>query len=138
MINEMLTVQEITARTLLDLIRAGYRLVLTLSGGKNSPTTSFLGIEAIRRAVAEGFTQKHFVSSSDTLVENPSVLRHLVEILEEIRAFSAKHNLAFEVRTLTPSLASSFVVTTSGGAHSPDFPRTESIVRVPIMLTRQR
>lgn len=40
-------------KVLLGLIREGHSLVLTLSGGKDSLTTTACGLEAIRRAKKE-------------------------------------------------------------------------------------
>lgn len=109
--------------TLLGLVRQGFPLVLTMSGGKDSTVTTILGLEAIRRAKEEGIPQpRHFVSSSTTGVENPSMESHLLDMHRDIEVFCEKHGLPVDVRLVRPSLASSFVVTTVGRGTLPRFP----------------
>lgn len=108
---------------LLGLIIAGHSLVLTYSGGKDSTTTTILGIEAIRRAAVQGVRQaRHFVTSASTGVENPSVESHLLDMHEAIGAFVELHQLPVDVKLARPSLASTFVVSTIGRGTLPRFP----------------
>ena len=105
------------------LVVAGHSLVLTLSGGKDSMTTTILGVEAIRRAAAAGIVQaRHSISSASTGVENPTVENHLWDIHDEIQRFASSHALPIDVMLATPALASTFVVSTIGRGTLPRFP----------------
>jgi DNA sulfur modification protein DndC len=79
-------------------------------------------IEAVRRAVAEGITTTHHISSSSTGIENPAVEQHLFEVQGEMRRHFATHSLPIEVHLTHPSLASSFMVTTVGRGTLPRWP----------------
>ncbi|MEW5891462.1 MAG: hypothetical protein ACOZCP_19275 [Pseudomonadota bacterium] len=107
----------------METIKSGQPLVLTLSGGKDSTTTTLLGLEAIRRAKELGVAQaKHHVSSSSTGIENPAMENHLLDLHTEIEAYCARHSLPVEVNLVQPSLASQFVVTVIGRGTLPRFP----------------
>lgn len=122
-VQPIIELMEIAIAVLLGLIRQGYSLASTLSGGKDSTTTTMLCLEAIRRAVLEGIDQaSHYISSASTGVENPSMESHLLDMHAEIEAFVATHGLPVEVKMVKPSLASSFVVTTIGRGTLPRFP----------------
>lgn len=100
---------------LTDLISLGHPLCLTLSGGKDSTTTTILGLEAIRRVTAQGLRQaRHTVSSADTTIENPAMSAHLHAMLEEIDDFCAEAGLPVDVQIAKPTLSSQFVVSTIG------------------------
>lgn len=79
-------------------------------------------IEAVRRAVAEGITTTHFISSSSTGIENPSMEMHLMAVQDEMREHFETHALPIEVHLTHPSLASAFIVTTVGRGTLPRFP----------------
>lgn len=116
------SIQEQGIQTLLALIRRGHPLHLRFSGGKDSTTCAVLLIEAVRRAVAEGITTTHHISSSSTGIENPAVEQHLFEVQGEMREHFATHSLPIEVHLTHPSLASSFMVTTVGRGTLPRWP----------------
>lgn len=117
-------VQEAAIAVLLGLIRKGHSLVCAASFGKDSSCCVVLMVEAVRRAVAEGIFIRHFVTTSSTGVENPSLESHALRCQDEIRAFCVQHGLPIEVHTVYPSLASSFVVSTVGRGTLPRTPET--------------
>jgi DNA sulfur modification protein DndC len=116
------SIQEQGIETLLGLIRNGHSLHLRHSGGKDSSSCAVLVIEAVRRAVAEGITTTHYISSSSTGIENPAMEMHLMAVQDEMREFFKKHKLPIEVHLTHPSLASSFMVATLGRGTLPRFP----------------
>lgn len=116
------SIQEQGIETLLGLIRRRHSIHLRMSGGKDSSTCAVLVIEAIRRAVAEGITTTHYVSSSSTGIENPAMEIHLMAVQDEMRSHFETHNLPIEVHLTHPSLASSFMVATLGRGTLPRFP----------------
>lgn len=60
------SIQEQGIETLLGLIRRRHAIHLRYSSGKDSSSCAVLVIEAVRRAVAEGITTTHYISSSST------------------------------------------------------------------------
>ena len=116
------SIQEQGIETLLGLIRRRHSMHLRFSSGKDSSCCAVLMIEAVRRAVAEGITTTHFISSSSTGIENPSMEIHLMAVQDEMREFFETHSLPIEVHLTHPSLASSFIVTTVGRGTLPRFP----------------
>lgn len=116
------SVQEVAIAVLLGLIRQGFSLVTAASFGKDSSCCVVLMVEAVRRAVAEGFYSRHFITTSSTGVENPAMEAHALRCQDEIRKFCEEHQLPIEVHTVYPSLASSFVVSTVGRGTLPRTP----------------
>lgn len=115
--------QENAVIKLLNRIRAGHALQLSLSGGKDSTSVVFLGLEAIRRAAGEGIFTQHYISSSSTGVENAAMEVHLLEMHEELTAYIEKYRLPVEVKLVHPALAATFVVSTVGRGTLPRFPQ---------------
>jgi DNA sulfur modification protein DndC len=116
------SIQEQGIETLLGLIRRRHSLHLRFSGGKDSSTCAVLVIEAVRRAVAEGITTTHYISSSSTGIENPAMEMHLLDVQLEMKEHFEKHRLPIEIHLTHPSLASSFMVATLGRGTLPRFP----------------
>lgn len=113
---------ELAITTLLDLIKAGWALQITLSGGKDSSTSALLCLEAIRRAKAAGIRQAdHFVTSSDTSVENPVALQNLLTMHEEIEQWVEEQDLPVTLHVVQPNLAAKFVVSTVGRGTLPRY-----------------
>ncbi|WP_309251473.1 hypothetical protein [Burkholderia multivorans] len=121
MVSEILVKIESAIDALAVLIRQGYTLSSALSGGKDSTCTAILMLEAVRRAGAE-VARKHFVTSADTTIENPSMHWHLQVMLDEIRDAYADAGGPVEVHVAKPSLASQFVVATIGRGTLPRTP----------------
>jgi DNA sulfur modification protein DndC len=116
------SIQEQGIETLLGLIRRRHSLHLRFSSGKDSTSCAVLVIEAVRRAVAEGITTTHYISSSSTGIENPAMEMHLMAVQDEMRDHFQTYELPIEVRLTHPSLASSFMVATLGRGTLPRFP----------------
>lgn len=116
------SIQEQGIETLLELIRQRHSLHLRFSSGKDSTSCVVLMIEAVRRAVAEGITTTHYISSSSTGIENPLMEMHLLTVQDEMREHFSEHALPIEIYLTHPSLASSFIVTTIGRGTLPRFP----------------
>lgn len=113
---------ELAVATILNLITQGYALAMTYSSGKDSSSTTLLCLEAIRRAKLAGVVQaRHFVSSSTTSVENPSIENYLLQMHEDIQRWVAKHDLPVDVRMVQPNAATRFMVNTIGRGSLPRF-----------------
>lgn len=113
---------EIAIQTVVSLIEDGHSIVMTLSSGKDSTTTTILCLEAIRRCANRGIKQAtHFISSSRTGVENPAIEELLLAAHENITRWSEEHNLPVEVHLVEPHAAAKFVVATIGRGTLPRF-----------------
>lgn len=95
-------------------IEQGYVLAVGLSGGKDSTCVMVLMLEAVRRACAVRPEVTHYITSSDTTIENPSTANFLHALLEEVTLFVESVGLPVEVHLTQPSLAAQFVVQTIG------------------------
>ncbi|WP_241021501.1 phosphoadenosine phosphosulfate reductase family protein [Burkholderia sp. Ac-20353] len=113
MFNERTERMETAIATLVTLIAQGYKLACAVSGGKDSTCTAILVLEAARRADAD-YPGEHYITSADTMIENPSMHWHLQVMLDEIRDWSRADGGGVSVHVATPSLASQFVVATIG------------------------
>lgn len=99
---------------LFALIERGYSLCMTASG-KDSTVATILTLEAIRRAnVAQVDQAPHFVTSADTLIDNPPLSMHIRGFLDEVADYSDKNKLNVTTHIAKPALASQFVVSTIG------------------------
>ncbi|MCU6502274.1 hypothetical protein LPN04_31215 [Rugamonas sp. A1-17] len=108
-------ISEAAIETLIALIKRGHGLALLCSGGKDSSCVTILGLEAIRRATAAGIVQsQHYLSTSETTIENPSMVQHVLRFLNDIENYCALHNMPIDIHITQPSLASQFVVSTIG------------------------
>jgi hypothetical protein len=125
-IDDARSIQEEGIETLLGLIRRRHAIHLRYSSGKDSTSCAVLVIEAVRRAVAEGITTTHYISSSSTGIDNPAVEMHLFAVQDEMREHFEKHSLPIEVHLTHPTLASSFMVTTIGRGTLPRFPENSA------------
>ena len=88
--------------------------VIGYSGGKDSTTALQLIWYAIKELSEEKRTKPIYVISSDTLVETPKIVNHIVTTLENVNEFSEKENLPFEAHKVTPKVEDSFWVNLIG------------------------
>lgn len=78
LLSETHPLQESAVLVLLGLIRAGHSLSVAASWGKDSANCVLLMIEAVRRAVAEGISTLHFITTSSTGTEMPLMEMHAI------------------------------------------------------------
>ncbi|MFL9936440.1 phosphoadenosine phosphosulfate reductase family protein [Paraburkholderia sp. RL18-103-BIB-C] len=71
-------------------------------------------LEAVRRSRQAKPDVKHYITSADTTIDNPSTANFLHSLLEEVTMFVDDSGLPVEVHLTQPSLASQFVVQTIG------------------------
>ncbi|WP_176000338.1 hypothetical protein [Burkholderia vietnamiensis] len=115
MFEEILAKMEIVIAILMQKIAAGHVLQCGYSGGKDSTCVALLMLEAVRRSKTAGVPQaRHYIATSDTQIENPSLSNHLHIALEEMSAFCEDHELDVEVHVAKPSLSAQFVVSHIG------------------------
>lgn len=115
MFDEILAKMEAVIAILMQKIAAGHVLQCGYSGGKDSTCVALLMIEAVRRSKKAGVPQaRHYIATSDTQIENPSLSNHLHIALEEMSAFCEDHELDVEVHVAKPSLSAQFVVSHIG------------------------
>lgn len=115
MFDEILAKMESVIAILMQKIAAGHVLQCGYSGGKDSTCVALLMIEAVRRSKIAGVPQaRHYIATSDTTIENPSLSNHLHIALEEMSEFCEDNELDVEVHVAKPSLSAQFVVSHIG------------------------
>jgi len=88
--------------------------VIGYSGGKDSTTALQLIWYAIEDLHEEKQTDPIYVISSDTLVETPKIVNHIVSTLNNVNEYAEKKNLPFEAHKVTPKVDDSFWVNLIG------------------------
>ncbi|QLG62014.1 DNA phosphorothioation system sulfurtransferase DndC [Halorarum salinum] len=88
--------------------------VIGYSGGKDSTTALQLIWYAIKELPEEERTKPVYVISSDTLVETPKIVNHIITTLENVNEFSEKDDLPFQAHKVTPQVDDSFWVNLIG------------------------
>lgn len=82
--------------------------IIGYSGGKDSTVVVSLVFEMLICLSPEKRTKPIYIISSDTLVENPLVKKHLYASLNAMRSFSNEHHLNIHVHPIKPSPDNSF------------------------------
>lgn len=88
--------------------------VIGYSGGKDSTTALQLIWYAIEDLSQEKRNKQIYVISSDTLVETPKIVNHIISTLENISEYADKNNLPFTAHKVTPKVDDSFWVNLIG------------------------
>jgi DNA sulfur modification protein DndC len=88
--------------------------VIGYSGGKDSTTALQLIWYAIEDLPEEERTKPIYVISSDTLVETPKIVNHIISTLEKVNEYAEKKNLPFEAHKVTPNVDDTFWVNLIG------------------------
>ncbi|MGF6265435.1 DNA sulfur modification protein DndC [Paraburkholderia youngii] len=108
------TLMENAIASMQSYIEQGHVLAAGVSGGKDSTCAMVLMLEAVRRAKHVAPDVRHYITSSDTTIENPSTANFLYAMLDEVAMFVEDSGLPVEIHVTQPSLASQFVVSTIG------------------------
>ncbi|BDC45393.1 hypothetical protein [Paraburkholderia terrae] len=85
-------------------IERGYVLAVGLSGGKDSTCAMVLMLEAARRSRQAKPDVKHYITSADTTIDNPSTANFLHSLLEEVTMFVDDAGLPVEYTSPSPRL----------------------------------
>lgn len=88
--------------------------VIGYSGGKDSTTTLQLIWYALSELSPSVLNKDIYVISSDTLVENPIILKHMDTSLANIEEASNKSDLPFKVQKVQPLISQTFWVNLIG------------------------
>lgn len=108
---------------LIEWLRDGYSLCISLSWGKDSTAVLVLALEAMKRAKAAGIQLPEcFAITSDTTVENPALGAFFEHMSGELERFCVLNELPLEYRLVTPPLTASFHYVTVGRGKLPRYP----------------
>jgi len=106
----------VAVQVLKDQLRAGKRLILAVSFGKDSSVMLALTLMAMEQLQAEGFTVPELhVMSSDTLMENPAVLAYTKGEIKALKAYAERKGLPVRVWVCSPNLTENWLVSMIGG-----------------------
>lgn len=104
------------------LLRAGEVLAIGYSGGKDSSAVLNICLVALLELKREGIdVPRLYVTSANTLIENPAVDAYLKHQLVLIEQFAQHNELDVEVRIATPNLLSTWQVRVISGRAIPIF-----------------
>ncbi|MGP9796941.1 phosphoadenosine phosphosulfate reductase domain-containing protein [Halomonas sp. 86] len=104
------------------LIQQNYTLGVAESYGKDSLTVLVLFLEALRRCQAAGeVTTHHYVTNSNTGIENPAMSVYTEAMNAELDSYCQRQGLPVTVVEVEPSIASSFAYSTIGRGQLPVF-----------------
>lgn len=103
-------------KAVLKWVMSKFEVCYSYSGGKDSSTVLSIGLTAASEMQAEGIAIKRFaILNSNTLVENPEVLKVVQSELVKIQQWIHRFDLPGTVRVTTPALVSQFAVSIIGG-----------------------
>lgn len=88
--------------------------VIGYSGGKDSTAALQLIWYAVEDLPEEERKKPIYVISSDTLVETPKIVNHIVSTLENVNEFAEKNKMPFQAHKVTPRIDDSFWVNLIG------------------------
>ncbi|MGL5054343.1 MAG: DNA phosphorothioation system sulfurtransferase DndC [Fusobacteriaceae bacterium] len=84
--------------------------VIGFSGGKDSTALTQIVFETIMEIPKIERNRKVFIISSDTMIENPMIIKYIDNCLEKLSSASIKLELPFEVSKVHPEMQDSFWV----------------------------
>ena len=88
--------------------------IIGYSGGKDSTATLQLIWNALIKIPHAQFNKKIYILSSDTLVETPVIVGHVVKNIQMMKTAIAKYNLPVEAQIVKPKVHDSFWVNLLG------------------------
>lgn len=88
--------------------------VIGYSGGKDSTTALQLIWYAIEDLPKDERSKPVYVISSDTLVETPKIVNHIITTLEKVNDYADDRDLPFEAHKVTPNIDDTFWVNIIG------------------------
>lgn len=108
---------------LIEWLRLGYSLCISLSWGKDSTAVLVLTLEAMKRAKAAGIdVPQCFAITSDTTIENPALGIFFEVMSGELERFCVLNSLPLEYIRVEPPLSASFFYVTVGRGKLPRYP----------------
>lgn len=122
---------------ILSLLRSGTILHVSFSGGKDSAVVANLSLVAAVQAVREGLTPRIIVTSSDTLVESPEVVRHVKTELAKMRAYGKQRGVDIQTHIVNPTLLSTWQVKVLSGRGLPSYSGTNTDCSVDLKIKPQ-
>ncbi len=105
----------------INLIKKVYAMdsrpwVIGYSGGKDSTTVTQLVFKALEEMKADNhkLNKKVYIISSDTLIENPMIIKYIDDSLDKLRDAAISKELPIEVHKIKPEIKDSFWVNMIG------------------------
>lgn len=105
-----------------NVLRAGRRLIIAYSGGKDSTTILLIALNAARDLAAEGVSfPPVLITHGDTGVENPLVAALVRQELAKARLYGANHLFEVQAEIAVPLLNDTWAVSILSGRKIPTF-----------------
>ncbi|OOB84484.1 Predicted phosphoadenosine phosphosulfate sulfotransferase [Enterobacter hormaechei] len=114
----------LATQSIYEAITSGWTCQVAVSGGKDSGAVLHLFLMALVRAVRNGsnVSPYHFITTSDTGVENPEIRWHCDNMLSQLQAFIDKESLPLTILVASPSIAQGWVGRILTGRGLPSWP----------------
>lgn len=111
-----------------EAITQGWTCSVGFSGGKDSTAVLHLFLMSLVRAVRNGtnVSQHHFITSADTLIENPEMHYHATQVLDALQTFIDAQGLPVTILVARPSLTQSWVGRVLTGRGLPTYTNSAS------------
>lgn len=102
-------------------------LVVAYSGGRDSGIVASLVLEAAREvASSSSVVPMIVITSANTLVESPEIVRHVSNELDKMVSYAKQHGFDLDTRVVIPNLTSTFQVKVLTGRGLPSFAGSQS------------
>ncbi|QOX80846.1 phosphoadenosine phosphosulfate reductase family protein (plasmid) [Trichlorobacter lovleyi] len=105
-----------------DVAEKGHPLFTSTSWGKDSTATLNLVLTSLKELKEQGLeVPPLFITTADTLLENPEMASHVQREMQSAQSYIAKHDLNARIEVSTPNLLSQWAVKTISGRNLPVF-----------------
>lgn len=118
----------LAATSIYEAITDGWTCSVGFSGGKDSTAVLHLFLMALVRAVRSGtnVSQHHFITTADTLIENPEMHYHATQMLASLQTFIDAQALPVTIIVSRPSLTQSWIGRVLTGRGLPTYTNSAS------------
>ena len=118
----LISYQEMAIAAITKLLRAGRKLVIAYSGGKDSTATLMIALEAARRLRAEGVSfPPVLLTHGNTGIENPVIHAVAMHEMAKARAYAHHHGFVLQAEVAMPLLNDTWAVAILSGRKLPTF-----------------
>lgn len=120
------------------LLIDGVPIVVAYSGGRDSGVVSSLVLDAAREvASTSAVVPRIVVTSANTLVESPEIVKHVEDELDRMTLYAERHKIDLTTKVVIPNLTSTFQVKVLTGRGLPSFAGAQSDCTTDLKLSPQ-
>ena len=113
-------------------------VIVAYSSGKDSSIVAHLVLVEAKLCASQGMKPVVIITTSDTLIENPSIQQHYMAEHKKMRIFAKKAGFTIRTEVVQPSMLMSFQVKILTGRGLPSFPGQSSDCSYDLKIAPQR